>query len=236
VVAVPEIPSHWKRFGSLDYGWTNPSALLYWCVDTDGNCLIHDLVYQAGWPSELVPVYQGRRSPGSVFADPSAWAKPSTTPKFGDPFSAADEFDQLGFPLLKANNDRREGFIRVSELLRQDPGRRFPDWHPRAGQTGSPRLFVADTPALEPLRDQILDAPLEDFEPGLNQGPHPGEAVAQKWESRQGHAHAALRYGAMSRPSPAIEPVQEPDDPRIALLLRVESKRNTTDRQERYVR
>jgi Terminase large subunit, T4likevirus-type, N-terminal len=212
VVPPIDIPGYWERFGSFDYGWTNPSALIYWTVDTEGNTVIYDLFYEPGWPSELVPQFRQRRAPGTVWADPSTWNKPSTTPKLGDPLSAADEFTQLGFPIAKANNDRRAGFLRVSELLRQDPGRPFPAWHPRAGELGSPRLFIVGSEATQPLRDQIVDAPLEDFEPGLNQGPHPGEAVAVKWESRQGHAHAALRYGAMTRPSPSEEP-QKPLGP-----------------------
>ena len=212
VVAPFQIPDHWQRFASLDYGWTNPSALLYWAVDTAGNCVIYDLVYEAGWPSELVPKFRQRRAPGTVYADPSAWAKPSTTPRFGDPASAADEFAQLGFPIVKANNDRRAGYIRVSELLKEDGRRSFPDYHALDGQAGAPRLFVFDVEATLPLREQILDAPLEDFEPGVNQGPHPGEAVAQKWESRLGHAHAAMRYGAMTRPAPSEAPAKPFED------------------------
>lgn len=208
LVAPFQIPDHWDRFASFDYGWTNPSALIYWAVDTAGNCVIYDLVYEAGWASELVPRFRMRNAPGTVYADPSAWAKPSTTPRLGDPASAADEFSDLGFPLVKANNDRRAGYLRVSELLRLDPAWTFPGYSSLAGETGAPRLFVFDIDATVTLREQILDAPLEDSEPGENQGPHPGEAVAQKWESRKGHAHAALRYGAMTRPAPSLDPVR----------------------------
>lgn len=242
VVAPFQIPDHWARFASLDYGWTNPSAMLYWAVDTHGNLVIYDLVYEAGWPSELVPKYRSRRSPGTVYADPSAWARPSTTPRFGDPASAADEFSMLGFPLVKANNDRRAGYIRLSELLREDDHREFPDFHQLAGEPGSPGLFVFDVESIAPLREQILDAPLEDFEPGANRGPHPGEAVARNWESRAGHAHAALRYGAMSRPGASEAPLEEPDDWKAwaqqDLLARYEQARDGKPRKpdrKRYV-
>ena len=47
-------------------------------------------------------------------------------------------------------------------------------------------------------------------------GVEAGDAVDGKWESQQGHAHAAARYGAMSRPAPSKEP---PLDWRAQLLL-----------------
>jgi hypothetical protein len=63
-----------------------------------------------------------------------------------------------------------------------------------------------------------------------------GKAVEAKWESEHGHAHAALRYGAMSRPSPSMLLPQKPDDPRAALLRRVEERwRSGEAQQGRYV-
>jgi hypothetical protein len=61
-------------------------------------------------------------------------------------------------------------------------------------------------------------------ERGPNQGRFPGEAVAEKWESSHGHAHAAFRYGLMSRPSPSTAPKQRPEDPRAAWLQEVEER------------
>lgn len=225
-------PDSWDRFEGMDFGVSNPTCFLAVCVDYDGNLIVFDAVYRPGLPSELAPLVeakrdrwweakdqQGRRQPHTTFADPSIWNTASVTGKFGQPTSTAQEFADLGVMLAKANNDRRAGFVRVSELLRQDPSRRFPAWHPLKGEQGAPRLFVFDTNALEPLRQQLKDAPLETSDPGPLQGVLPGEAVSAKWEGSHGHAIAALRYALLSRPSPSTEPKTEDPDPRRQALL-----------------
>jgi hypothetical protein len=54
--------------------------------------------------------------------------------------------------------------------------------------------------------EQLRSAPVQ------SEGPDAGKAVDGKWESEHGHALAALRYGAMSRPSPSSWPEAEPAD------------------------
>ena len=68
--------------------------------------------------------------------------------------------------------------------------------------------------------------------------------IDPQWESRHGHAVAAIRYGAMSRPRPSNEPDPEDDSPphlrpayqtveedamdmRADTLARVEARRDT---------
>jgi len=57
-------------------------------------------------------------------------------------------------------------------------------------------------------------------------GVNAGECVDPKWESEHGHAHASVRYGAMSRPGPSPAPPPELD-PRIELMLRSEARRDS---------
>lgn len=227
------IPAEWERFDSADYGWANPTAWLNWAVDYDGNVIVTDMLYRPGLASEIVPLVRGKRANGwrssVAWADPATWNRSSVTPKLGDPASAADEFGKLGVPLTKANNDRRAGFLRVSELLKRDETHLFPEWHQLAGRPGSPRLFIVGRESTVPLREQLADAPLEESEPGPNQGPHPGEAVAVKWERGKGHAHAALRYGAMTRPSPSDKPYEPLPDPRAQFLREFHERRDRWD-------
>lgn len=233
VVPPFEVPATWERFDSADYGWANPTAWLNWAVDYDGNAIVTDMVYEPGWASEIVPIISRKRANGwkssVAWADPSMWSKGPTTPKLGDPANAADEFGKLGVPLTKANNDRRAGFLRISELLKRDESHPFPEWHDLAGRPGSPRLFIMARESTVPLREQLVDAPLEESEPGPNQGPHPGEAVAVKWERGKGHAHAALRYGAMTRPSPSERPYEPLPDPRAQFLREFHERRERWD-------
>lgn len=237
VVAPFVIPDTWERFESLDFGVSNPTAILVYGVDYDGNLIVFDGLYQPGLPSEIAPLVEakrdrwwdardrhGRRLTHPVYADPSIWNKTGVTNRLGQPASTADEFADVGMPVARANNDRRAGFVRVSELLKQNESRRFPAWHPLRGEPGSPRLFVFDVRGTRELREQIAVAPLEEADTGPYQGPHPGEAVAQKWEGPHGHAHASLRYGVMSRPSPSTAPRVEDPDPRREALRRLEEQ------------
>jgi hypothetical protein len=98
-------------------------------------------------PSDIIPLVAraapsgGRTARPVAYADPAAFAAGPMT-KWGRPPSFADEFANAGMPLQKANNDRKAGYVRIAELLKPDPEHAFPTWHPRAGELGSPRLFI----------------------------------------------------------------------------------------------
>lgn len=203
-----------ERFESMDYGSNNPTCWLAWAVDYDGNVVIWDEFYEPGLPSEIAPKILSRRTAWKstvCWGDPSLWIGKGVTNKFGMEANSADEFHESGLPIVRANNDRRAGYLRLSELLRLEDGRRYPSWHHLAGQSPAPHAFISER--CPNLIEQLQDAPLESSEPGPTQGPHPQEAVAVKWEGAHGHAHAAMRYGAMSRPSASVEPERPFDDP-----------------------
>jgi hypothetical protein len=73
------------------------------------------------------------------------------------------------------------------------------------------RLDVFET--CKELIRQLKSAPI------AADGMDAGEAVDKRWEGEHGHAVAAARYGAMSRPAPAGPPDPgEPDDWRTYVL------------------
>ena len=74
----------------------------------------------------------------------------------------------------------------------------------RDGVNGAPRLYVFAS--CRNLIDQLKSAPVAE------DGVEAGEAVDRKWEGAHGHAVAALRYGAMSRPSPSMPVKPRPPD------------------------
>jgi hypothetical protein len=127
--------------------------------------------------------------------------------QWGDPLTIETEFAELGVPVARANNNPRAGFTRLRELMKLDPAHRFPDWHPQRGEPGSPRLFIVKR-AVPELVDQISAAPLQPIEKR-----YAGEQVDSEWEGRYGHAVAALRYGAMSRPDASEKPEERPNNP-----------------------
>lgn len=230
VVPAFDVPAGWERFESMDWGSTNPCAFHVWAVDFDGNLLCFDELYveepQPHLPDDIVPMLNERRSwwheEGSrpvCYADPSVFDGKGIRNRWGEPANVADEFRHLGVSLTHANRDRTAGYVRIAQLLRPDPERPFPGWHPQAGELGSPRLFLFDR--CTNLREQIQGAPLES-----SGEPRPGEAVSRKWEGPYGHAHASARYGVMTWADASEKPVVRPDDPRVELMQRVEERRN----------
>jgi galactonate dehydratase len=64
--------------------------------------------------------------------------------------------------------------------------------------------------------------------------PDRGEAIDAKWESCQGHASAALRYGLLSPDRSSVEPRQLPADPREARMVeRLEKRAEVWKRKQR---
>lgn len=214
VIDPMDVPEGWDRFESVDPGTTNPCAWLAWAADYDGFQVTFDELYVdepiPHLPDVVAPLLAERRAvwwPDGAhpvaYADPAGFA-PGAATKWGRPPSFADEFAAIGVPLVKANNDRVAGYVRLAQLLAPDPKRPFPVWHPRHGQLGAPRWFI--TANCTHLIEQLQGAPLE-----TQTEPHPGEAVSRKWEGPYGHAHAAARYGALTWASPADAP--EDDQP-----------------------
>jgi Terminase large subunit, T4likevirus-type, N-terminal len=202
------IPEHWERFEAMDYGRNHPTAWPVFAVDYDGNVVVFDMYYSPGLVSEHARAILANRKRwypnGGV---PVCYGPPDIRSKYGfiDPkgreISVETEFADQGIGFATAQTDRRAGYLRIEEMLRPREERRFPEWHPRSGEPGAPHCFIFDIPNLEPLVEQLRDAPLEDPDSPLSR--FPGEAVEMQWESDHGHAHAAFRYGLMSRPGPS---------------------------------
>jgi hypothetical protein len=237
VVGPFEIPAEWDRFEHMDYGLSAPTAWYAVAVDYDGNLIIFDGLYEPGLPSAIAPqilqrradsweaVRNGTRERNICHADPAVFA-PGKETKWGREPAVSDEFSDHGVHLSAANNDRRAGFVRISELLNARETRLFPRWNERAGEPGSPSLFIMDVPGTLELREQLQDAPLE--EEGK---PLPGEAVDRDWERDKGHGHASLRYGVMSRPRPSVEPQQFEENMRARLAREFVESRDSTRRR-----
>lgn len=223
-----DVPDAWERFESFDPGTTNPAAILAYAIDHDGNILVFDELYVDDpvphLPDVVVGLLKERRAAwhpdGATvvcFSDPAAFAQGTHT-KWGRQPSVVDEFAAAGVALKKAfTNDRVAGYVRVGQLLAPDPTHSFPEWHPRAGQPGAPRIFFF--PCCTHLVEQLQSAPLEELGE-----PHPGEAVSRRWEGPFGHAHAALRYGVISWPAPSERPYVPLDDDRAEWLRKYASQ------------
>jgi hypothetical protein len=146
--------------------------------------------------------------------DPAVWHRIGARNRWGAPAMLADEFTDGGVHLVPGNNDPRAGFMRLRTLMECDPEHPFPEWHPRRGEKGAPRLFVVGRRCPQ-LVEQIKSAPLQPLD--KRDG---GEMIDPIWESRSGHAVAAARYAVLSRPMPSEKSEDEITDPRAALHAR----------------
>ena len=229
-----EIPNHWERFESMDHGTTAPTSWGLYALDEDGNAIVADLYYKPNTlPDEDATEIIRRRTSFWERKDEQGWSirhicygdpssireKLAQKDEFGQPMTLQDLYERFGVKIIPANNRRRIGYLAIRQALKPDPTRRFPLWHPRSGEYGSPRLFImADR--CKPLIEQLQSAPLADGE----NDPERGEAIDLKWERHEGHASAMLRYGmaTFQDPSAALaepEP-QTPDEIRNAYFKR----------------
>lgn len=249
---IDPFPIHpsWERFECMDHGTANPAVFHLIPVDYDGNMIVADTYCSPGLVSEHCAEVLRRReawypawrdefggehrvAPSTV-ADPSTRTRTGGLTRWGEPATIATEYLEQSegkINLLPGNNDPAAGRARISELLKPDLERPFPDWHPRRGEKGSPRLFVFKSCA--EIATQLKVAPLLPIDAPRKGA---GEIVDPKWEGPRGHAVAALRYGVMSRPEATDRPPPEPDDPRVELLKKVEEKRNQGDSTGRWLR
>ena len=155
VVAPFAVPSEWVRLEGMDHGVKNPTAWLLGATDFDGNLLVVDEYYRPGLIADHAAEVWRRRNDGwwsrddkgdlvyaTCFGDPSIRNRFGLRDLTGRELSVETEYADHSIAIAAGQNDRRAGYQRILELLHPDPERFFPEWHPKRGQAGSPRLFA----------------------------------------------------------------------------------------------
>lgn len=110
-----EIPKHWKRYRTIDYG-LDCLACLWIAVDERGNYYVYreyaksDKVISEG-AGDIGELSEGEEIIYTVAPD-DLWARSQESAK-----SKADIFREHGLPLLKGNRNRETGWLAVKELL-----------------------------------------------------------------------------------------------------------------------
>jgi hypothetical protein len=164
-----------RAFGSLDWGFNSPGCFLLWMVLLDGHYHIwremkfqHTPVWEVGQRIKADLQALGLKLDYLV-ADPACWQHTGA----GKGEAIGETLQRCKLPMRKGDNDRKNGWQRIHELLRTAPD-------------GLPWLTV--DPNCRYLRRTIaagisdkLDA--DDLDTKIDD-----------------HALDALRYGAMSRP------------------------------------
>ena len=145
VVEPFDIPYSWRIYRSFDWGYSKPSACLWWAIDYDGRAYLVDELYTCAarggtmipdtglkWSADQVFAEIHRREserfPGRQItgvADPAIWAENG-----GEPIVAAADRHQVYFG--RADHTRIAGWMQVRRRL-------------QFGEDGRPMLYIFST-------------------------------------------------------------------------------------------
>lgn len=197
VIPQMRAPQSWRKWEAMDYGTSNPTAWLAAGMSPEEYVLIFGEYYKPGLIADHSSAILTLRAnswgqPSIALCDPSI-QNATGFGRYGRGETVHSEFASNGIFLVSANNDRRAGLVRIAEMLRPDPSRAFPEWHPLTQEKqgvvmGSPALFITEN-CVQTI-EQMRYAPLD---------PQTGEVIDPFWESRHGHAMAAARYLCTAR-------------------------------------
>ena len=179
VVKPFSIPGNWRRYAALDYGMDMLAC--YWiAVDEHENAVVYRELYESG----LIVSQAARRiremtkeDVFAYYAPPDLWNRHSDTGK-----STAEIFSEQGVYLVRAKNDRVQGWLNLREWLR-------PYRDEQGRETAHLRIFEGCTNLIRTLPAIQYDE--------KNQN----DCATQPHELT--HAPDALRYFVAGRPIPA---------------------------------
>ena len=178
-------PGDVRWFRSLDWGRNQPGCVLWWAILPDGRLYLRaELKFQGLDEQEVAQRIHAKDAelgvkPTYTAGDPAIFNKTGashTTPQFTGQ-SIGETLGFYGIPITKADNDRVNGWGRCHAQLRDAPdGRPWMLVHPDC------RYLIRSIPNARSAKGDPDD-------------------VDTKMDD---HALDAWRYGAMSRPSPAV--------------------------------
>lgn len=181
-----EIPSWWRRFRSMDWGYNDPCCVLWHAVDGENRVYTYRELYvretRAGEVAAMVLELSRGESISYTVASPDMWQKRGAVLSGAGGFEGetlAELFTSSGLSLTPADNSRVPGWNRVRDFLAAAPDGR-PNW-----------LCFSD------CRNLIRQLPALQFDQ------HNREDAADGDD----HAPEALRYALMSRPRAGRQPI-----------------------------
>lgn len=203
-----DIPESWTIYRAIDFGSTNPTAVLWIATDNDENWFIIGEHYETG---QTIDYHAGRVNSNAY--------SPRVVATYGDPSGAQwiQEFAQRGIYITPANKEIgtnfnswvRFGIEKISEKLRTIPGkitnnvsRRDPEKGPGENIWGEPSLYVF-------RHCENLIREFETYrwkEKSVTQAQDLNEPDVP--EKANDHALDALRYFAVSYTKPSIKDQQ----------------------------
>ncbi len=182
VIEPVTIPDYWRRFRSIDWGYNDPCCVLWHAVDTEGKVYTYRELYinqtlASDVAKKIVELSEGEQIDYTA-ASPDMWQKRGQM-NYLQGECIADDFQKAGVLLVRADNDRLNGWNRIREYLKDAPDGK-PYW----------QCFKTCFNLIRTLPELIYDE-------------HRVEDVSDACED---HAPESLRYGLMSRPRISVIP------------------------------
>lgn len=179
VIAPFAIPSGWRRFRSMDWGFKDPSAVYWHAVSPEhGRIITYQELYENGLTASELAKKVSKLTPKEDYisytvASPDIWAKRGNDSMHGE--SIAETMMKHDIRLTKADNNRINGWMRMREFMAEAPDGK-PYW----------QVFSTCKNLIRTLPTLIYDD-------------HDKEDVADGGED---HSSESCRYALMSRPRP----------------------------------
>lgn len=179
-----EIPKHWNRYITLDYG-LDKFAVLFIAIDERNKAYVYNYIHKENLivseAAQTLKSYMRNNTYKYIFAPPDLWNRNRDTGK-----STAEIFDKNGVLLSKASNNRESGWLAVKEWLKIRKIR-----HEQTGEL----IEVSDLV----IFNNIL--PLIEYLPQIQiDEKNPNDCATEPHELT--HICDALRYFCVSRTSP----------------------------------
>ena len=178
------IPKGWRRYRAFDYG-LDMLACFWVAVDFGGRAWVYRELYRKNQvvsdAAQLILENTGVNEKIDItFAPPDLWSRQKDTGK-----SMAELFMQCGLPLVKADNNRVQGWLQVKEFLKDQPD-------------GKPGMIFFNN--CKRITEELSEIQADENNPNdVAKEPHDIS-----------HGPDGIRYWAISRSLPG-EPEKEPE-------------------------
>lgn len=180
-----EIPHHWNRFGSYDFGHNHPAAFGWFANDEDGNTYLYREFVKAQMRvdqfAKHINGYNDTSLLYPIVAGHDCWTIKSVLKDTAQPPTIAEEFQSHGINIKRAVIDRIQGAAHLRSYL--------------ALRNGKPRFYIFDTcPITFDAISRMIHDP-DRVEDVLKVDATEGDPLSGD------DAYDMVRYGLMSRPA-----------------------------------
>ncbi len=183
------IPTYWKKFAAMDWGYAAPACILWFAVSPTGKLYVYRELYERRWTNERLAreakFLTGSENLGYRVLDPSCFPSEKEI-QIGK--SDQEQLQEAGWPCIKAANERQAGWSQMRQYMHWERS-------PEGVLTREPMIqwFETCVNSVRTIPELIFDA----------------HEVNDLNTDMEDHPADAARYGIMSRPAITQIPLTE---------------------------